>query len=186
MLLVTPGHLHLPSYCHALEQGWSPDTRRPEAAAEELARVQDDPARYLAEQDDMTASGPPIRLPDGTEAPRLPGYRRWLWDGEFAGVISFRWQPPDEALPPYCLGHVGYAVVPWRQRRGYATTALRTFLTEMPPLGMRYVELTCTPDNIASRRVIEANGGVLVEHFAPPALVGGGESMRFRIALPSS
>ena len=25
--------------------------------------------------------------------PRLPSYRLWMWDGEFAGSISLRWQP---------------------------------------------------------------------------------------------
>ena len=111
MHLVIPAAEHLESYRDALARGWSPDTRRPEAAAEELARVNEDAARFLAEQDDMTASGPPIHLPDGTAVPRLPGYRRWLWDGAFAGVISFRWQPGGESLPAYCLGHVGYSVV---------------------------------------------------------------------------
>ncbi|MDX2262320.1 MAG: GNAT family N-acetyltransferase [Gemmatimonadales bacterium] len=183
MHLVTPAIEHLPSYIAALERGWSPDTRRPEAAPEELERIHADPARFLAEQDDMRANGPPIHLPDGTEVPRLPGYRRWLWDGEFAGVISFRWQPGGETLPDYCLGHVGYTVVPWRQGRGYATAALRRFLAEMPALGMKYIELTCNTDNAASRRVIEVNGGVLVERFSPPHVVGGGDSYRFRIAL---
>src|SRR2546430_6881442 len=32
-------------------------------------------------------------LPDGSVVPRLPGYRKWIWDGEFCGVIGFRWQP---------------------------------------------------------------------------------------------
>jgi len=35
-----------------------------------------------------------------------------MWDGEFCGQIAFRWQPGTEALPPHCLGHVGYSVVP--------------------------------------------------------------------------
>ena len=61
---------------------------------------------------------------DGTTVPRLPGYLKWMWDGEFCGVIGFRWQPGTEALPPTCLGHIGYAVVPWKRGRGYATAAL--------------------------------------------------------------
>lgn len=36
---------------------------------------------------------------------------------------------------------------------------------------------------MASRRVIEANGGVLVEEFAKLASHGGGAALRFRIAL---
>ncbi len=44
-------------------------------------------------------------------------------------------------------------------------------------------ELTSDATNIASRRVIEANGGVIVESFAKPAEYGAGESLRFRILL---
>ena len=66
-----------------------------------------------------------------------------------------------EALPPTCLGHIGYSVVPWKRRLGYATAALREMLREFAAEGLRYAEITTDPDNIASRRVIEANGGVL-------------------------
>jgi predicted acetyltransferase len=52
-----------------------------------------------------------VALPDGTMVPRLPGFWRWLWDGEFCGSIQFRWQPGTPDLPPTCLGHIGYSVV---------------------------------------------------------------------------
>jgi len=43
------------------------------------------------------------------------------------------------------------------------------------------VEITTDPDNIASQRVIEANGGILVEHFIKPQQFGCKPSLRFRI-----
>ena len=49
--------------------------------------------------------------------------------------------------------------------------------------GLSYVEITTDPDNVASRRVIEANGGLLIERFRKPPQFGGTESLRFRIAL---
>jgi predicted acetyltransferase len=49
--------------------------------------------------------------------------------------------------------------------------------------GLAYIDLTTNSDNIASRRVIEANGGKLVERFHKPAGYGGAESLRFRILL---
>jgi predicted acetyltransferase len=104
------------------------------------------------------------------------GYRRWLWDGEFCGSIGFRWQRGTEALPPYCLGHIGYAVVPWKQRRGYATSALRELLREAKAEGLRYVEITTATENVASQRVIENNEGVFVEEFVAPESLGAGES----------
>ena len=118
MNLVWPGASHLPSYVVAPQQGWSPDTLRPQTAVDHLAQIAEDPDRFLRQQVDREAVGPPIVLPDNSTVPRLPGYLLWMWDGEFCGSIGFRWQPGTAALPPYCLGHVGYSVVPWKRRRG--------------------------------------------------------------------
>ena len=183
MDLVWPAAQYLPGYVHALRQGWSPDNLRPQAALDELARIAEDPDRFLSEQVDREAKGPSITLPDGSTVPRLPGYSRWMWDGEFCGSIGFRWQPGTTALPPYCLGHVGFSVVPWKRRRGYATRALQLLLPQAGEEGLAYIDLTTNSDNIASRRVIEANGGKLVERFHKPAGYGGAESLRFRISL---
>jgi predicted acetyltransferase len=183
MELVWPAAQYLPSYVSALERGWSPDNFRPDAGREELEEIARDPALFLARQVDRAAEGPPVVLPDGSTAPRLPGYRRWIWDGEFCGVISFRWQPGTEALPPQCFGHIGYAIVPWKRRMGYATEALRLFLPEVRKEGLAYVELAADSENLPSHRVIEANGGELVERFRKPAGYPGTEGLRFRIAL---
>ena len=182
MRLVWPSREYLPSYVAALERGWSPDNVRGQAAAqEELARISSDADTFLASLVDKEAAGDPITLPDGMTVPRLPGYRRWLWDGEFCGSIGLRWQRGTEALPPHCLGHIGYAVVPWKQRRGYATSALREVLREAKAEGLRFVEITTDPDNVASRRVVEANGGVLVEEFVTPIALGGKREFRYRV-----
>jgi predicted acetyltransferase len=184
MELVRPSTEHLPSYVAALERGWSPDNERGiEAAHEELARIRDDPAAFLASMEDREGKGPPISLPDGSKGKRLPGFRRWLWDAEFCGSISFRWQPGTTALPPHCLGHIGYAVVPWKQGLGYAKTALSLMLPEARAVGLPYVEITTDPDNVASQRVISANGGVLLEHFTKPPQFGSKPGLRFRIVL---
>jgi predicted acetyltransferase len=183
MDLVWPSAEYLPAYVHALQQGWSPDNLRPQKALDELARIAQDPDRFLSEQVDREAKGPPLTLPDGSTVPRLPGYWQWMWDGEFCGAIGLRWQSGTTELPPYCLGHVGYSVVPWKRRRGYATRALQLMLPQARQEGLAYIELTTDSDNIASRRVIEANGGKLIERFHKPAAYGGAESLRFRILL---
>lgn len=183
MHLVWPSDHYLPGYIAALERSWSPNNLRPEAGREELEKIAIDPARFLEELVDREAKGPPVPMPDGTFVPRLPGYRRWMWDGEFCGSISLRWQPGTNALPPYCLGHIGYAVVPWKRRMGYATLALRELLISASAEGLSYVEITSDPSNVASQRVIQANGGVLVERFIKTAHFGNTEELRFRITL---
>ena len=184
MTLVWPARDYLASYTAALERGWSPDNIRREAAARErLQKIAADPDAFVASLVDREAKGAPIALKVGTTVPRLPGFQKWMWDGEFCGSIGARWQPGTEALPPHCLGHIGYSVVPWKQRRGYATAALRDMLREIAAERLRYVEIVTDPDNMASRRVIEANGGELVEEFTKPASLGGTRSLRYRIAL---
>ena len=184
MKLVWPSLEYLPGYVDALHRGWSSDNLRPEAAIKEaLDEIADDPVAFVASKIDLEGKGSPVTLPDGSTAPRIPGYNRWMWDGEFCGSIGFRWQPGTEALPPHCLGHIGYSVVPWKQRRGYATLALREIIEDARARGLRYVEVDTTPDNVASQRVIESNGGVLIERFVTLPSLGGSEELRYRIYL---
>lgn len=181
--LVRPAREHLASHVAALERGWSPDTQRPDARHDALAQIARGPDEYIALQFDREAAGAPIKLPDGSTVPRLPGIRKWMWDGEFCGAISLRWQPGTPDLPPYCLGHIGYSVVAWKRRLGYATRALAAILPDARAEGLPYVEITTDESNIASQRVIEANRGVLVEHFRKPVSHGGEASLRYRIDL---
>ena len=185
MQLVRPAQVHLASYVAALERGWSADNLRGIVAAqEELAKIEADADAFLDSLEDREAKGAPVKLPDGSSVARIPGIRRWLWDGDFCGSIGFRWQPGTTALPPHCLGHIGYAVVPWKQGRGYAKRALELLLPEARAQGLPFVEITTDPENIASQRVILANGGVLVEHFTQPPQFGSKPGLRYRIPLP--
>lgn len=210
MQLVWPGLHHLDAYRQALERGWSPDNvRGAAAAAEELQRISTEPAAFVASMVDREARGGPVTLPDGSQVPRLPGYRRWIFagaagapddgrgasvgasvrrpvhdsPGEFCGVIGLRWQRGTSALPAHVLGHIGYAIVPWQRGRGHATAALRAMLPAARAEGLRWIELTTDADNAASQRVILAAGGVLVETFDKPAAFGGKASLRYRIVL---
>jgi predicted acetyltransferase len=184
MELVRPRLAHLESYRAALERGWSPDNiRRELATREELAEIARDPGAFIERMEDREAKGPPVPQPDGSTVPRLPGFHRWMWDGEFCGTINFRWQPGTSELPAHVLGHIGYTVVGWKQRRGYGTRALALMLAHAREEGLAYVSITCDEDNIASTKVILANGGALVERFTKPAAYGGKPSLRYRIAL---
>lgn len=182
--LVRPAQEHLASYVDALERGWSPDNIRGALAIrEQLAAIRADASAFLAGLEDRAGKGPPVTLPDGSVVARIPGFRRWLWDGEFAGSIGLRWVPGTTALPPHCLGHIGYAVVPWKQGRGYATAALKMMLPEAAAIGLPFVEVTTDTTNVVSQRVILAAGGVLRETFVPPASFGSAPKLRYRIPV---
>lgn len=185
MQLVRPAPEHLADYRAALERGWSPDNvRGAAAAAEELLHIAADPEAFLAAMDDPQGLGPPVTLPDGTRRARIPGLHRWVWDESgFAGSIGLRWPAGGGPLPAHVLGHIGYAVVPWKQRRGLATRALALMLPLARERGLGYVEITTDPDNLASQRVITANGGRLVESFEKGPAYGHRSGLRFRIEL---
>ena len=57
-------------------------------------------------------------------------------------------------------GHIGYQVFEPYQRRGYGTEMLRQAIPVCRQLGLDRILVTCDADNIASKRVIETNGGV--------------------------
>ena len=58
-------------------------------------------------------------------------------------------------------GHVGYAIRPSERRKGYGTRILALTLDKAREMGLERALVTCDTDNVASVRVIEANGGVL-------------------------
>jgi len=181
--LVVPAAEHLSAYVDALRRGWYPNTTRPASGHEDLQAIARDAAAFLAQQDDAAGKGPPLRLADGSELPRLPMRRRWLWDGGFCGQINLRWQDGTTELPTHVLGHIGYCLVPWKQGKGYATQALAGMLALARAQGLPHVELSTDVGNHASRRVIEKNGGLLLEAFDKPSSNGGGTALRFRIEL---
>jgi predicted acetyltransferase len=90
------------------------------------------------------------------------GYRdRVLWlidDGDYIGQASLR----PELGTPYLLtygGHVGYSIRPSRRRRGYGRRILELALHACADFSLERILVTCDEDNVASRRIIEANGG---------------------------
>jgi predicted acetyltransferase len=182
MEFVLPSADYLESYKVALNRGWSSNNLR-DVSVKELRRAEQDPQLIFDLANDPTGSGPLVELADGSLVPRLPSITRWMWDGEFCGTIGLRWQPGTPEVPAHVLGHIGYAVVPWKRNNGYATEALRALLPDARKLGLPYVELTTDVDNAASQKVIVNNGGNLIEEYIKPAPQGGMAGYRWRIPL---
>ena len=176
--LVTPGLAWIEPYAAALARGWSPNTTR-DVSGEQLAAIRADADAFLRDLLDPAGT---LTVADGTRVPKLPSHLFWIVDGEFCGSLNFRFQRGTEALPPYCSGHIGYSIVPWRQRRGYATDALRQVLPVCRAEGFARVSLTCDADNEGSIKVIEANGGRLAGRDAHPERPGK-ERLTYWIAL---
>ena len=96
-------------------------------------------------------------LPEG----HLPSKEFWMVDPDgFAGriILGLTYIPG----PTRVGNHVGYAVRPRKRQKGYATHALSLLIDEASALGIQVLMPTCGRDNLASRKVIEKNGGVLI------------------------
>ncbi len=170
----------LASYADALRQGWSPNNLN-DVSGEHLAAIGADPQAFLATLADDQSPRTRV-LADGRVVPLLPMRVRWIWDGTFCGVIGLRWQPGSERLPEYVLGHIGYAVVPWKRGHGLAKKALRHMLSEAREVGLAHIDITTDRDNVASQRVVLANGGRHIEDFVS-AEHGPAQRHLYRITL---
>lgn len=77
-------------------------------------------------------------------------------------------------------GHIGYSVHPDERQKGYATEILQRILAVCLAIGESEVLLTCDKRNIASRKTIQNNGGVLIDELEESS---GRITQRFRVAL---
>lgn len=115
-------------------------------------------------------------LPEGY----VPQTVYWLVDtGEFIGSVRVR-----HALNEHLKligGHIGYNIRPSKRRAGYGSKILELALPKARELGIKAALLTCDATNVASRKIIEKNGGVLENQVLNPET--GVEKLRFWITL---
>ena len=79
--------------------------------------------------------------------------------GQMVGAVNIRHWLNDSLL--LNGGHVGDGVRPSRRRQGIGTRLVALALEECRKLGIQRVLMVCDRENIASRKTIERNGGVL-------------------------
>ena len=82
----------------------------------------------------------------------------WVEGRRVVGRLSIRHELNDWLFTTG--GHVGYDVRPSERRKGHATAMLAAALPFADALGVDPALVTCDHDNVGSRKVIEANGGV--------------------------
>ncbi|MBP5408005.1 MAG: GNAT family N-acetyltransferase [Bacilli bacterium] len=91
----------------------------------------------------------------------VPAYHFILVDEDkFIGEIHIRTYLTEKLLQ--YAGHIGYGINPKYWNQGYGKAMLRMALEQYKDLiEDDNILITCDDDNIASSRIIEANGGVL-------------------------
>jgi len=91
---------------------------------------------------------------------RVPETHLWWVEGAtFLGRLSIRHELNEQLR--WEGGHIGYEVRPLARGCGHATRMLAAALPVACRLGIDPVLVTCDVPNVASRRVIERNGGRL-------------------------
>lgn len=102
-----------------------------------------------------------VRAQADVAEPGFVTHTTWWWveGAEVLGRIDLRHDLTEHLRE--VGGHVGYDVRPSVRRRGHATAMLAAVLPEAARRGTARVLVTCDHDNVASRRTIERNGGVL-------------------------
>lgn len=103
-----------------------------------------------------------IDVPEGF----VPSTELWLIDNdEFIGRTNIRHRLNNDWLFQI-VGHIGYWIRPSKRGKGYGKKILKLGLKEAKKLGISDVLVTCDVGNESSRKVIEANGGIL-ENIVP-------------------
>lgn len=105
----------------------------------------------------------------GSQLPRgwVPSSTFWLVDGDdYIGSINIRHELTDWLLR--FGGHIGYAIRPSRRRQGMGTLMCKLALEEARAIGLKRVLITCDEDNVGSRKIIEANGGIFEDAVPQP------------------
>jgi len=106
-----------------------------------------------------------MRLEHNVHPDLPPATTLLCWKGSrLVGTVEIRHRLTDFQLA--YTGHIGFSIRKSCRGQGLATGLLALALDECRPLGLSRVLLTCSRYDAPSRRLIEANGGVLENEIA--------------------
>lgn len=79
-------------------------------------------------------------------------------NNEIVGAIGIRWKQVPVLMT--FGGLIGYSIRPSQRGNGYASDMLKLALNKFKSTNMEKILITCKDFNIASKKVIEKNGGI--------------------------
>lgn len=88
----------------------------------------------------------------------VPATTYWLMDkDQLVGHVNIRHELSERLKK--IGGHIGYAIRPSQRRKGYGLKILELALVRAKKIGLKKALVTCDERNMASRKIIERNGG---------------------------
>ena len=85
------------------------------------------------------------------------------------GFIQIRHQPSHSCdVPTNFASHIYYEIKPEYRHKGYGKKILKLGLKKVEEIGLKEIIITCYDDNTPSKKIIEANGGILVDSYLIP------------------
>lgn len=145
----------IPSYIEALQEGHRIGVQ-PALSVEEIEKIRKNPEQHLKSLNEKKTGV--FTAPDGSVFPYVPYEHLWLVQGSFfLGSVSFRHELNEYMME--FAGHIGYGIRPSVQGQGIGTLALKLVCQRAANMGMERLLVTCSPDNVASEKIILKNGG---------------------------
>lgn len=121
------------------------------------------------------------RLSDGKDLKQNKVSKITYWivmNNIVVGTLVFK--PMLQSDHPY-PSHIGYAIKTSERGKGYATAAVRqAILMARNEYGITEIHMACNADNLASKMVIEKNGGIAQTPYTNP---DGEVKLRYKISV---
>lgn len=174
MELILPSVDYKDSYIEAVKEFHAAHDSPPMARHYVGLSVPDLEADFDGHVEKMKSQSRGDNLPEGW----VPVTTYWLVDNrKYIGGVAIRHEL-NENLKKFG-GHVGYDIRPSMRGGGYGSKILELGLQKAKEHGISHVLIDCSASNIASRKIIEKNGGIYENKGVNPDT--GGESLRYWI-----